>query len=150
MLLSEDDVSVFVDGTLTDPQLDHPEGLAVHPDGSVWCGGERGQIFRVEPDGSGFVEVASTGGFSLGMAFDHTAEHLYVCDLKHAAVFRVQTESGTVERFADGSPAGSFKIPNYPAFDAGGDLYVSDSHAVGVARPGGLRVDHDGRAELCD
>ena len=114
----------------------------------MWCGGERGQIFRVEPEGSGFVEVASTGGFSLGMAFDHTAEHLYVCDLKHAAVFRVQTESGTVERFADGSPAGSFKIPNYPAFDAGGDLYVSDSHAFGVPGPGVWRVDHDGGAEL--
>jgi len=148
VLLAEDAVSVFIDGTLTDPQLDHPEGLAVHPDGSVWCGGERGQIFRVEPDGSGFVEVASTGGFSLGMAFDRTAEHLYVCDLKHAAVFRVQTKSGAVERFADGSSAGSFKIPNYPAFDAHDRLYVSDSHAFGVPGPGVWRVDQDGRAEL--
>jgi len=148
MLLAEDAVCVFIDGTLTDPQLDHPEGLAVHPDGSVWCGGERGQIFRVEPDGSGFVEVASTGGFSLGMAFDRTAEHLYVCDLKHAAVFRVQTKSGTVERFADGSPAGSFKIPNYPAFDADDRLFVSDSHAFGVPGPGIWRVDQDGRADL--
>src|SRR4029450_11116054 len=93
MLLADDAVSVFIDGTLTAPQLDHPEGLAVHPDGSIWCGGERGQIFRVQPDGSGFDEVSSTGGFCLGMAFDRTAQHLYVCDLKHAAVFRVDTST---------------------------------------------------------
>jgi gluconolactonase len=148
VLLAADAASVFIDGMLTDPQLDHPEGLAVHPDGSIWCGGERGQIFRVEPDGSGFQEVASTGGFSLGMAFDRTAEYLYVCDLKHAAVFRVLTKSGSVERFADGSPAGSFKIPNYPAFDAEDRLYVSDSHMFGVPGPGIWRLDADGRAEL--
>jgi hypothetical protein len=70
MLLSDDDVSIFYDGTTCDPQLDHPEGIAVHPDGSVWCGGERGQIYRLDPDGTSLEEVASTGGFSLGMAFD--------------------------------------------------------------------------------
>ena len=148
MLVRDDAVSVFIDGTLGDPQLDHPEGLAIHPDGSVWCGGERGQIFRVEADGSGLVEVASTDGFCLGMAFDRAAEHLYVCDLKHAAVFRLATATGAVERFADGSPAGAFKIPNYPAFDADGRLYVSDSHAFGVPGPGVWRLEPDGRAEL--
>ena len=34
-LLDASRASVFVDGTLTDPQLDHPEGLAVHRDGSI-------------------------------------------------------------------------------------------------------------------
>jgi gluconolactonase len=148
MLLADDAVSVFIDGTLSDPQLDHPEGLAVHPDGSVWCGGERGQIFRVEPDGRAMMQIASTDGFCLGMAFDRTAEHLYVCDLKHAAVFRLDTESGRIERFTDGAPAGAFKIPNYPAFDADGRLYVSDSHAFGVPGPGVWRVEPDGRADL--
>jgi hypothetical protein len=54
-LLDASRVSVFFDGTLSDPQLDHPEGLAVHRDRSVWCGGERGQVFRVDPEGR--VEV---------------------------------------------------------------------------------------------
>jgi sugar lactone lactonase YvrE len=148
MLLADDAVSVFIDGTLSDPQLDHPEGLAVHPDGSVWCGGERGQIFRVEPDGSGMTQVATTDGFCLGMAFDRTAEHLYICDNKHAAVFRLEVATGAVERFAEGAPAGAFKIPNYPAFDADDRLYVSDSHAFGVPGPGVWRVERDGRAEL--
>ena len=148
MLLPDDAVSVFIDGTLSDPQLDHPEGLAVHPDGSVWCGGERGQIFRVEPDGSGMTQVASTDGFCLGMAFDRSAEYLYICDNKLAAVFRLEVATGAVERFADGGPAGAFKIPNYPAFGADGGLYISDSHAFGVPGPGVWRVDPHGRAEL--
>src|ERR687893_1369054 len=101
MVLDKSAAQVFYDGMLTDPQLDHPEGVAVHRDGSVWCGGERGQVFRVDPDGTSVEEVASTGGFCLGMAFGGDGQ-LYVCDLKHAAVFRVDPASGRVERFADG------------------------------------------------
>ena len=147
MMISDGEATVFFDGTLTDPQLDHPEGLAVHPDGSIWCGGERGQIYRLDPDGRSLVEVASTGGFSLGMAFDANAEHLYVCDLKHAAVFRLDTSSGSVDRFADGAP-GAFRIPNSPAFGPDGALYVSDSHAFGQPGPGVWRVDPEGRGAL--
>lgn len=148
MLLTDDQVSVFFDGTVGDPQLDHPEGVAVHPDGSVWCGGERGQIFRLDPDGATLEEIASTDGFCLGLAFDRTAEHLYVCDLKHAAVFRLEIASGRVERFADGSPGGQIRIPNYPAFDAAGRLYVSDSHGFGTPGPGVFRIDPEGKGEL--
>jgi sugar lactone lactonase YvrE len=148
MLLADDHVSVFFDGTVHEPQLDHPEGVAVHPDGSVWCGGERGQIFRLDPDGRSIEEVGSTGGFALGMAFDRTAEQLFICDLKQAAVFRLETASGRVERFTDGAPAGPFKIPNYPAFDAEGRLYVSDSHEFGTPGPGVFRIEPDGKGEL--
>jgi gluconolactonase len=145
-LLDASRVSVFFDGTLSDPQLDHPEGLAVHGDGSVWCGGERGQIFRVDPEGAGVEEVASTGGFCLGMAF--TGDDLFVCDLKHAAVFRVETGTGRVARFADGAPGHRLRIPNSPAFDAQGRLYVSDSHQFDRPGPGVFRFDPDGRGEL--
>ena len=145
-LLDASRVSVFFDGTLSDPQLDHPEGLAVHRDGSVWCGGERGQIFRVDPEGAGVEEVASTGGFCLGMAF--WGDDLFVCDLKHAAVFRVETRTGRVARFADGAPGHRLRIPNSPAFDAQGRLYVSDSHQFDRPGPGVFRFDPDGRGEL--
>jgi hypothetical protein len=30
---------VFYDGLLTEPRLDHPEGFAVHRDGSIWGAG---------------------------------------------------------------------------------------------------------------
>jgi gluconolactonase len=148
MLLDGSAVSVFYDGTTTEPQLDHPEGLAVHPDGSVWCGGERGQVYRLDADGHSLVEVASTGGFCLGMAFDATAEHLYVCDLKHAAVFRLETGTGRIERFADAGPSGAMRIPNFPAFGPDGALYVSDSHAFAEPGPGVWRIRPDGGGEL--
>ena len=34
MSIRVDQISIFADG------LDHPECVAVHPDGSVWAGGE--------------------------------------------------------------------------------------------------------------
>jgi gluconolactonase len=137
-LLPVDAVRVFFDGTLGDPQLDHPECVAVAPDGSVWCGGERGQIFRIEPDGSRLEQVASTGGFCLGLAFSPAGD-LYVCDLKHAAVWRLAAGTDKPEMFAEG-----FRVPNYPAFDADGRLYVSDSHGFHDPGPGIYRFDEDG------
>jgi sugar lactone lactonase YvrE len=147
MLVNTDRVRVLFDGTVTDPQLDHPEGVAVHPDGSIWCGGERGQIFRLPPDGSRVEQVASTDGFCLGMAFDADA-NLFVCDLKHAAVFRMDGVTGHVERFVDGIPGRPIAIPNFPAFDAQGSLYVSDSHAFRDPGPGVFRFERDGSGEL--
>lgn len=132
---------------LTDPQLDHPEGVAVHPDGSVWCGGERGQIFRIEPDGSSMEQVASTGGFCLGLAFDSRGD-LFVCDARHRAVMRLDAKSGEVERFADGADGRPMATPNYPAFDAEGRLYVSDSNQMKEPGPGIYRFEPDGSGEL--
>ena len=34
------------------PPLQRPEGVAVHPDGWLWRGGEEGEILRVGPDAS--------------------------------------------------------------------------------------------------
>jgi sugar lactone lactonase YvrE len=147
VLVSAERVRVLFDGAVTDPQLDHPEGVAIHPDGSIWCGGERGQIFRLPPDGSSIEQVASTDGFCLGMAFD-AGGNLFVCDLKHAAVFRMDAASGRVERFADGVPGRRIRIPNFPAFDADGRLYVSDSHGFGEPGPGVFRFEPDGTGEL--
>jgi gluconolactonase len=135
---------ILVDGTLGEPRLDHPECVVVGPDGAVWCGGERGQIYRVEPDGSGFEEVAGTGGFCLGMAFGPDGA-LYVCDLATASVMRVDVASGSVETFATGTAQRPMRSPNYPVFDAAGQLYVSDS---GSNEPGIYRFAPDGDGEL--
>jgi sugar lactone lactonase YvrE len=124
---------VLVDG------LDHPEGVAVAQDGSVWCGGEAGQIYRVDADAGTFEQVASTGGFCLGLAFDaHGA--LFVCDVKHGAVFKL---TDRLERFAEG-----FRNPNALAFDADGTLYVSESRAQGDPGPGLFRFAPDGSGGL--
>jgi gluconolactonase len=147
MILDKSAAQVLYDGMLTDPQLDHPEGVAVHQDGSVWCGGERGQIYRISADGSSMAQVASTGGYCLGMAFDKE-DNLYVCDLKHQAVIRVDAKSDTTDKFATDADGRSLRIPNFPIFDDAGRLYVSDSHAFKEPGPGIFRFDPDGKGEL--
>jgi sugar lactone lactonase YvrE len=138
---------VFYDGLFTEPMLDHPEGIAIHRDGSVWCGGEQGQIYRIEPDGSSIEQVASSGGFSQGMTFDKE-DNLYVCDLAHAAVMKLDAKSGSLEKFAEGAEGREISIANFPAFDPEGCLYVSDSHAFKDPGPGVFRFYPDGSGEL--
>ena len=89
---------VFFDGTFSSPRLQHPEGVAIGPDGWIWCGSENGQILRIAPDASVIEEVATTGGFTLGLAFDG-ARALFACDLKSAAVFRLDLATGEFKRF---------------------------------------------------
>ncbi len=117
------DVSVFADG------LDHPECVAMHPDGSVWAGGEAGQIYRISPDGKEIKEMANTGGFTLGIAFAPGAEWLAACDLKNHCVWKLDLSNNQLSLFADGADDEKFNIPNYPVFDSNGMLYVSESGA---------------------
>ena len=133
------EAEVFLDGALGDTRLSHPEGVAVHPDGSIWCGGDRGEVYRIAPDGSSFEVVASTGGFSLGMVFDRNL-NLYICDLGQASVYRLETKSGTLTRFSN--PSLGMKVPNYPVIDFDRNrLLVSDSHAPKVPGPGVWEID---------
>lgn len=128
---------VFFDGIFTEPRVAHPEGVAIHADGSVWCGTEWGDLLRIESDGSRVTRMGSTGGFALGIAFD-SAGNCFVCDLKHAAVFRYDAARGAMERFA----ASGILVPNYPVVDeARGVLYVSDSRGNNNLGPGVFRYD---------
>ncbi|MEQ8965036.1 MAG: SMP-30/gluconolactonase/LRE family protein [Azospirillaceae bacterium] len=129
--------SVLFDGALSEPRLAHPEGVAVGPDGAVWCGTETGGIMRLAADGSGIEAIATTGGFALGIAFDGRGG-LFVCDLKHACVFRLDLDSRALEAHR----AEGMRIPNYPVVDGRrGVLYVSDSHAFDTPGPGIWRMD---------
>lgn len=141
-------IRILVDGTVGEPRLDHPEGVAVGPDGVVWCGGENGQIYRVV-DGR-LEQVASTGGFCLGLALD-AAGNVFVCDIggrAGPAVMRMDAATGVVETFADGVPGHRFVNPNYPVFDTAGRLYVSDSGRAHEPGPGIIRLDPDGTGIL--
>lgn len=122
-LLPASAASVFFDGIFSDPPLSHPEGVAIHADGSVWAGTERGDLVRIAADGSTIERMGTTGGFLLGIAFDPSG-NCFACDLRHAAVFRFDAATGAFDRFA----ADGIGVPNYPVVDAGrGHLYVSDS-----------------------
>ena len=131
-VLPESRASVFFDGIFTEPRLQHAEGVAIGPDGYVWCGSENGEVLRIAPDAS-CIEVMGEGcGFTLGLAFDGERA-LYFCDLKDAAVYRLDLKSRWVERFT----GTGIKIPNYPVVDAArGRLLVSDSHHFAEPGPG--------------
>lgn len=139
-------MDIYFDGVLSEPRLDHPEGIAVHPgDGTVWCGGERGQIFRIA-DGN-IEQIATTEGFCLGLAFSRAGD-LYVCDLAHAAVLRMDGKTGEVVTFADGAGGSRFVTPNFVLVDAADRVYVSDSGVPHEPGPGVFRFDADGTGEL--
>jgi gluconolactonase len=131
-VLSLSRAEVHFDGTFSTPKLSHPECVCIGPDGWVWVGNHDGDICRISPDGTQLEKVASTGGFCLGMAFERDRA-LFVCDLKHGCIFRLELATGTIERFADGG----IRIPNYPLVDpARNRLLVSDSFKSGEAGPG--------------
>jgi gluconolactonase len=128
-------LEMFADG------LDHPEGIAITPDGRIFVGGEAGQIYVIEGDEAP-REIANTGGFVLGLAADGDGR-LYACDDARHSVLRVDPATGEVDDFAGGLEGRSMQTPNWPAFDAHGNLYVSDSGSwqagdglIWVVRPG--------------
>lgn len=140
-LIPLDRSEVFVDGIFTDPRINHAEGIAVDAAGNVWCGGEDGELIRISPDGSSLELIGSTDGFTLGLAFDGHGR-LYACDLKHAAVFRLDPATGELVTFATGDGAQNMRVPNVPAVDVRRNcLYVSDSYDFHTAGPGVWRFD---------
>jgi gluconolactonase len=140
-ILPLDSAEVFFDGIFSEPRLRHPEGIAIDASGDIWCGGETGEIYRISADGSGIETVASTGGFILGLAFDHD-QNLYACDMRHSAVFRLDARTGDLVHFANGGEGNEMRIPNFPVIDGYRNcLYVSDSHDPKEKGPGVWRFD---------
>lgn len=133
---------VFADG------LDHPECVAVHPDGTVWAGGEAGQIYRISADGQQVDQVANTGGFILGIAFSPGAKWLSICDLGKKCVWKLDLETFALELFATGAAGHAFNIPNYAVFDKTGNLYVSESGAFRQVNGKILKFSPDGKGEI--
>lgn len=137
-----DKTTVYAEG------LDHPEGIAVHPDGSIWAGGEAGQIYKITEDGNKVEEVANTGGFLLGIAFSPGAEWLAICDLGKKCVWKLSLATMKLELFAEGAGDHSFSIPNYAVFDKAGNLYVSESGEAKKLSGKVLKFDPDGNGAV--
>lgn len=136
-----DSCTVLVEG------LDHPEGVCVTRDGTLFAGGEAGQVYRYVEDAEAVVEVANTGGFLLGMCADGNGR-LYVCDVARREVLRVEPATGAVEVYSAGAPDRPFVNPNWPAFDADGTLYVTDSGHWKQDDGCIMRIDADGRTSV--
>jgi gluconolactonase len=105
--------------------LDHPECVAWGLDGSLYAGGEAGQIYRIDVVQRSTQLVGNTGGFVLGIALDASG-NVFACDSQRRAVIRMSAD-GTTSVITDGSVERSMVTPNYPVFTRSGRLFVSDS-----------------------
>ena len=118
--------------------FDHVEGVCWDPVRQcLWAGGEAGQVYRVELDGSVSVVATIDGGALLGLALDAQGT-LYICDPGNHQVWKMDT-SGGLSAFGD-----AIDYPNYPAFAPDGRLFVSDSGEF--ASPSGaiVVIERDG------
>ncbi|MEO9180732.1 MAG: SMP-30/gluconolactonase/LRE family protein [Acidimicrobiales bacterium] len=86
----------------------------------IWAGGEAGQVYRVELDGTVTIVAIINGGQLLGIALDQ-AGSLYICDPGNHQVWKMDAHFNLIA-FGD-----AINYPNYPAFAPDGLLYVSDS-----------------------
>jgi len=113
-----DRFEVFADG------LDHPEGLAFDRDGTLWAGGEQGQVYRIDTKGR-VKEIARLGGFNLGVTVS-PRQDLFYCNFKKHALVQVDRK-GRVLNSWDRAGSYRFRTPNFSVFDSNGNLYFSDS-----------------------
>jgi len=136
-------ISLFAGG------LDHPEGIAWSPNGWIACGGEAGQIYRIDLDTRQSQIIAHTGGFVLGIAFDGE-DNLYACDTGRKAVLRIDTSTGEVVDLTGVAAAevGEIQSPNFPVFHSDGRLFFSDSGNWGKRDGRILCMWPDGRVEV--
>ena len=104
--------------------LDHPECVAIDPDGRVWAGGEAGQIYVIDPETRQPEILCQLKAMAAGLAFDRDGR-CYVCSQDNTVV-RVHP-SGEWEVFCDSVEGRPLRGPNFPAFGPDGILYVSGS-----------------------
>ena len=142
MALSLKRASVFCEG------LDHPECVAVAPDGTLYAGGEAGQIYRISADGRKVEQIADTEGFVLGVALSPDGTWLAACDLKQKCVWHLDLAGRTLSEFACGAAEEKFRIPNHLAFLPDGTLFVTDSGGFREVSGKIFRFDADGRGEV--
>lgn len=107
--------------TILVEDLDHPEGVAWSPDGVLYAGGEAGQIYEVTLAGE-VREVATTGGSLLGLTLDGDGR-IYACDCERLEVVRIDPRTCSTDVYS----SLEMTLPNASAFDAAGNLYVTDS-----------------------
>jgi len=151
-LLSPERAQVAFDGFRTSPRLDHPEGLDIDPvDGSLWCGGEAGQLYRIDLD-AGTIELRdlNEGGFTLGVRFAPD-RRVYWLDALHRQLRCMAVDKGEVEVVVDRATGDTpILYPNALDLSPDGTLYFTDSRALADDGPsyGVFRVEPSGRSSL--
>ncbi|NJI59462.1 SMP-30/gluconolactonase/LRE family protein [Microbacterium oxydans] len=105
--------------------LDHPECVTVGPDGTIFAGGEAGQLYRLDGESFEVTEVGSSGGWLLGLAVDGHG-NVVACDPQRRQLVRFDGD-GAMTVLSSGTPERPMITPNFPVYGASGVLYVSDS-----------------------
>jgi gluconolactonase len=124
--------------------FDHVEGVCWDPTrGCLWAGGEAGQVYRVELDGSVTIVATIHGGKLLGLALDASGA-LYICDPGNHQVWKMDA-SYALSAFGD-----AIGYPNYPAFAPDGRLFVSDSGTFADASGAIVVIETDGTTSRVD
>ena len=142
-VLDHDSISVFAEG------LDHSEGIAWGLDGYIYCGGEAGQIYKIDPDDRKVEVIANTGGFILGLTLDGD-NNIYACDSGHSVIQKI-SQNGKVVNYCTGAPGVPMILPNYPVFDRDGNLYIADSGIWGKDEGKIFKILPGGKCEVwCD
>lgn len=126
--------------------LDHPECLAFERDGTLWAGGEAGQVYRISSNGGSVEAIAQMGGFCGGLAWSPDDSELWVCNPLHGVVS--VRRSGEWSVVAD--TVGGHKVvsPNYGVFDRSGNYYVTDSGNWKKKNGYLLKIGSDGAREI--
>ena len=125
--------------------LDHPECVAIAPDGRVWAGGEAGQVYVIDPETRQPEVLCQLDAMAAGLAFDR-AGNCYVCSLDNTVV--KVSPFGEWEVFCSAVEGRPLRAPNYPAFGPDGTLYVSGSGDYPGPTGEIYRIDPDGTAAV--
>ena len=101
-----------------------PEDVAFDAQDRIYCGDDRGQIFRFQPDGTRPELFANTRGRPLGLIFDHEG-NLIVADALMGLMSIAPDGKGTVlSNEADKLP---FRCTNDLDIAADGTIYFTDA-----------------------
>lgn len=138
-LIPIEETKIFYNRIFSEPQLNHPECVALDSQGNIWCGGEKEEIFKIARDGSSMEQVTTKNGFILGLIFDQE-DNLYICDMKHNTVFRYNLQREELIDFT--KTTGRMNSPNYAIVDEKRHcLYVSESVKSESRLPGLWKFD---------
>ena len=105
--------------------VDHPESIGIGPAGEAFTTGTGCQVYRLDLIDNTAEQFATTPQRCLGQAVDADG-NLYAAHCGGEEVLKI-TPSGNISDYARGPEGRAIICANYPAFDRGGSMYLSES-----------------------